>query len=134
MSESLVDTDILSFYFKGQIRIVESFKNYLLEFSQINISIITYYEILAGLMYKGSEKQISQFEAFCRINNIIHISESSAKISSQLYANLRNKGKTIGTSDLLIAGIALENKFTLVTNNEKHFKSIINLKVQNWSK
>jgi len=39
--ESLVDTDILSFYFRGDTKVVERFNEYLKEFDQINISIIT---------------------------------------------------------------------------------------------
>jgi tRNA(fMet)-specific endonuclease VapC len=46
MTECLVDTDILSFYFRGEPTVVLRFTDYLKEFDQINISIITYYEIL----------------------------------------------------------------------------------------
>ena len=57
-------------------------------------------------MYKNAQRQLKDFEIFIKNNSIIHISESSAKISAELYADLRQKGITIGTSDLLIAGIA----------------------------
>lgn len=36
--------------------------------------------------------------------------------------------------DLLIAGIAIDNEMTLVTNNENHFNRIPSLKIENWSK
>lgn len=65
-------------------------------------------------------------------NSIIHISEESAKISGDIYSNLRKKGIVVGTSDILIAGIAMENDLTLITNNEKHFKQISGLKIENW--
>jgi tRNA(fMet)-specific endonuclease VapC len=67
---------------------------------------------------------LNDFDDFVRNNNIIHITEASAKISGNIYASLRQQGITIGTSDLLIAGIALENDLTLITNNEKHYSSI----------
>ena len=79
MTESLVDTDILSFYFKGDSKVVEKFNDYLKEFDVINISIITYYEILGGLRFKKAEKQIKEFEEFVNNNTIIHISESQPK-------------------------------------------------------
>ena len=132
MTEALVDTDILSFYFKGDERVIEHFVDYLKEFDQINISIITYYEILAGLKFKKAEKQIRDFEEFANNNNIIYISEQSATISGDVYANLRIMGLTIGSSDILIAGIAIENGLTLVTNNQKHYESIQGLKIVNW--
>jgi tRNA(fMet)-specific endonuclease VapC len=134
VTESLVDTDILSFYFKGDSKVVEKFNDYLTEFDVTNISIITYYEILGGLRFKKAEKQIKEFEEFVNNNTIIHISEESAKISGDIYADLRQKGITIGTSDILIAGIAIENELTLITNNEKHYDSIRGLKIENWKK
>ena len=75
---------------------------------------------------------MSDFEAFASNNYLIYISESSAKISGIIYADLRNQGITIGTSDLLIAGIALENDLTLITNNEKHYANIPDLRIENW--
>lgn len=134
MTESLVDTDILSFYFKGDQKVVENFKAYLKEFDLFNISIITYYEILGGLKFRNAEKQITEFEEFVNNNRIIHISEESARISGIIYAELRQKGITIGTSDILIAGIAIENELTLISNNEKHYYSISKLNVENWKK
>jgi tRNA(fMet)-specific endonuclease VapC len=134
VTESLVDTDILSFYFKGDSKVIENFNDYLKEFDVINISIITYYEILGGLRFKKAEKQIKEFEEFVNNNTIIHISEESAKISGDIYADLRLKGITIGTSDILIAGIAIENELTLITNNERHYDSIPGLKMENWKK
>lgn len=132
MTESLVDTDILSFYFKGDLKVISKFNDYLKEFDVVNISIITYYEIIGGLKFKKAEKQIKEFEEFVNNNSIIHISEESAKISGNIYADLRQKGITIGTSDILIAGIAIENELTLITNNERHYDSIQELKIENW--
>ena len=134
MTESLVDTDILSFYFKGDSKVVDKFNDYLKEFDVINVSIITYYEILGGLKFKKADRQIKEFEEFVSNNTIIHISEQSAKLSGDIYADLRQKGITIGTSDILIAGIATENELTLVTNNERHYESIRGLKIENWKK
>ena len=102
MTEALVDTDILSFYFKGDEKVIRLFGEYLKKFDQINISIITYYEIIGGLKFKKAEKQLQTFEEFISSNNIIHLSEESAKISGDIYADLRQKGITIGTSDILI--------------------------------
>ncbi len=132
MTEALVDTDILSFYFKGDEKVVDRFTAYLKEFDQITISIITYYEIIAGLKFKNAEKQLSDFEDFIYHNTILHISEDSVKLSADIYADLRQKGITIGTSDILIAGIALYNGLTLITNNKKHYEAISGLLLANW--
>jgi len=117
VTEAIVDTDILSFYFKGDGKVIERFGEYLKEFGQINISIVTYYEIIAGLKFKNAERQIREFEDFINDNNIINITEESAKISGDIYADLRQRGIMIGTSDILIAGITIENGFDV--NNEQ---------------
>ncbi|HPW64369.1 MAG TPA: type II toxin-antitoxin system VapC family toxin, partial [Cyclobacteriaceae bacterium] len=134
VTEALVDTDILSFYFKGDEKVVEGFTTYLKEFDQITISIITYYEIIAGLKFKKADKQLSDFEDFVDNNTILHISEDSVKLSAEIFADLRHKGITIGTSDILMAGIALHNGLTLVTNNMKHYEAISGLLLANWKK
>ena len=132
MTECLVDTDILSFYFRGEPNVVREFTEYLKEYDQINISIITYFEIIGGLKFKSAQKQLNDFEEFVSNNTIIHLSEESARISGGKYAELRQSGITIGTSDLLIAGIAIENDLTLVTNNEKQYAPINGLNIENW--
>lgn len=134
MPEAIIDTDILSFYFKGDEKVVARFREYLNEFEQINISIVTYYEIIAGLKFKKAERQLLDFEDFINDNNIINISDESAKISGDIYADLRQRGITIGTSDILIAGIAIENGLTLITNNEKHYEAISVLNIENWKR
>ncbi len=83
-------------------------------------------------MHKKAQSQLSDFEIFAVNNNLIPISKTSAQISGKIYAELRQQGVTIGTSDLLIAGIALENNLTLVTNNEKHYSHIKDLRIENW--
>lgn len=52
MNRVLIDTDILSYFFKGEQKVVESFDLYLQHHELIEISIITYYEIAGGLLAK----------------------------------------------------------------------------------
>ena len=83
---------------------------------------------------KKAIKQLHDFEEFAAHNNIIQLTLESAKLSADIYADLRQKGITIGTSDILISGIAIENDLTFITNNEKHYNSIQGLKIENWKK
>lgn len=100
----------------------------------IEISLITYYEVVGGLLAKNALKQLKVFEDFVTENLVIPMTEDSAKISAELYSKLRQTGNTVDDIDLLIAGIAIDNDLTLVTNNEIHFNKIPGLKVENWSK
>ena len=131
MNRALIDTDILSYYFKGDPIVVNNFKKYLSDYEIIEISIITYYEIMSGLLYKNALKQLEIFNDFVSENIVIALTEESCKISSEIYSKLRIKGELIDEIDLFIAGIAIQNELTLVTNNENHFGRIEGLRIEN---
>ena len=132
MNRALIDTDILSYYFKGDPVVVGNFQKYLAQYDIIEISLITYYEIMSGLSYKSALKQLEIFNDFVTENIVIPATEESCKISSDIYSDLRIKGELIDDIDLLIAGIAIENELTLVTNNTNHFSRIKDLHLENW--
>ena len=60
------------------------------------------------------------------------LSNSSIRKSATIYGELRRKGITIGSLDLLIAGIAIDNNMVLITNNTKHYSVITGLRISNW--
>jgi len=134
MKPVMVDTDILSMFFRNNHNVVSNFKEYFKEYERINLSIITYYEVLSGLKHRDALKQQDSFLEFVKYNKVLPLTEESIMISSDLYASLRKKGKPIDDIDLLIAGIALANNLILVTHNEGHFKRIRGLKISDWSK
>jgi predicted nucleic acid-binding protein len=134
MRPALVDTDILSEFLRGTEIVVDNAKQYLENYDSINFSIITYYEILNGLLYKDARKQLRKFSEFAELNKILPLTLSATKQAAEIYANLRRKGQPIGHTDCLIAGIALTNNLQLVTNNIDHFRRIKGLEIVNWLK
>lgn len=134
MTRAFIVTDILSYYLKGYERVVDNFEQYLQQFELIEISLITYYEIVGGLLAKDALKQLTVFENFAADNSVIPMTEGSAKISAELFSALRQSGNSVDDIDLLIAGIAIENEMILITNNERHFEKIPGLKIANWTK
>lgn len=131
MKPSLLDTDILSQYFRGNPIVVKHVQAYLKEFPTLNFSIITYYEILNGLLYKNAVRQIESFFAFTEVSRIVLLSVRATQRAATVYATLRQTGKTIGHTDSLIAGIALENDLQLITNNTGHFSRVEGLQLAN---
>jgi tRNA(fMet)-specific endonuclease VapC len=134
MKPALIDTNILSFFFRNHSLVVERFQAYLNDYDKINISIITYYEIVSGLKHRDAQKQLTSFQEFVSYNTVLPLSTSSATISADIYANLRNKGTPIDDIDILIAGIAIANNLIIVTNNIRDFGKIENLEIRDWSK
>ena len=134
MKPTLIDTDILSMYFRGNEIVKVNLEKCIALYSKVNLSIITYYEIVSGLKHRDAKRQLDSFLDFASQNTILFLTEESAKTSAKMYANLRKKGQPIDDIDLLIAGIAVSNNLILTTNNESDFKRIKGLEVINWSK
>jgi tRNA(fMet)-specific endonuclease VapC len=134
MKQSIIDTDILSEFLRGNEKIIAKLDEYLSEYNFISISIITYYEILNGLLYKDAKKQMERFEEFVSLNKVAPLTISTVKLSAKIQADLRKKGTEIGHTDTLIAGIAMASGLQLITNNTNHFKRVKGLEIANWSR
>ena len=57
----MLDTDILSKFLRGNPKVIAKVNEYLDKYGYINLSIITYYEILNGFLYKDARKQLTRF-------------------------------------------------------------------------
>lgn len=134
MKPSMLDTDVLSEFLRGNQNVIAKVDEHLQEYGFINLSIITYYEILNGLLYKDARKQLTRFEAFIALNKVIPLTLRTAKTAAVIQANLRKKGSEIEHADTLIAGIAIAHGLELITNNTDHFKRIKGLQIANWTK
>ncbi|MEQ9442061.1 MAG: type II toxin-antitoxin system VapC family toxin [Cyclobacteriaceae bacterium] len=136
MKECLIDTDIISFYMRGDEVVKSHVERYLFvgNFDKLTISEVSYYEIRAGLELKKAKRQIHLFEDFAQHCKMVKLTKRSLDISAIRYRKLRKKDIEIGTPDLLIAGVAIDNDLTLVTNNPEHYLAIEGLTLANWRK
>jgi len=98
------------------------------------LSVITYGELLYG-----AAKSAQPREALERLRELIHLlpalslPETAAEAYGRIRAELELKGQMIGNNDLWIAAHAVVAGLTLVTNNEKEFRRVPGLKIQNWA-
>jgi tRNA(fMet)-specific endonuclease VapC len=98
------------------------------------LSVITYGELLYG-----AEKSAHRGAALERLRELVHLlpalplPESAAEAYGRIRAELESKGEMIGNNDLWIAAHALSSRLILVTNNEREFRRIPRLTVQNWA-
>lgn len=130
----LLDSDTLSFYIKQKPKVVAEAQNYLRQHQMFTFSIITRFEILRGLKANGANIGIKAFDALCRQNEIIELTDQIIVRAADIYADLYKRGSLILDADILIAATALENNLPLVTNNENHFNRITDLQILNWNK
>ena len=105
------------------------------EISQIGISSITLSELLYGVSKssKPEQNQIALMQ-FVAPLEILPYSDEAAQYYGDLRAYLEKQGAPIGSLDMLIAAHALSTNCVLVTNNEKEFIRVPNLKTDNWVK
>ena len=103
------------------------------QYGRVNLSIITYYEILSGLKHRDANKKLEVFLDFVAQNTVLSLTEEAATIASEHYATLCKQGQPLEDIVLLIAGIALSNNLVLVTHNTKHFERIEGLEIADWT-
>jgi len=99
------------------------------------ISVITYGELLLGV--EKSNQHASANAALERTTSLLSVyplDEDVAETYASIRAHLERKGTPIGTNDLWIGAHALTLGVTLITNNDKEFKRIPKLKIENWTK
>jgi tRNA(fMet)-specific endonuclease VapC len=64
---------------------------------------------------------------------VIDVSRAVVETFGSLKADLQRRGKGVDDFDLVIASTALVLNYTIVTNNEQHFRNIPGLRVENWA-
>lgn len=128
----VLDTDILSAIMRGTAAATTRAQAYVSMHGRISISIITSYEILRGLRSKNATTQERAFLQFCAASEVIPLSEDVVDIAARIYADLKRSGNLIPDADILIAATALSRGTALATANEKHFRRIEALTVENW--
>jgi len=118
---------------KRPIEIIHKFKQF--DVGEIGVSTITVSELQYGVVKSKNRKLNKQrVEEFLTPLEIIPYDEIAANIYGDIRYNLDKRGEPIGPLDLLIAAHALSRNFVLITKNEKEFKRVKNLKIENWTK
>ncbi len=129
----LIDTDIVIYSIKKHEKVSERFILY--KDMPKSLSVITYGELIYGARKsKNVEKNLTNVHKLTELFPIIDISPLIMEKFGELKASLERSGMVIDDMDLLIASTALTHNLILVTNNQRHFSRIEDLKIENWSK
>ncbi|TGN13791.1 type II toxin-antitoxin system tRNA(fMet)-specific endonuclease VapC [Leptospira ilyithenensis] len=132
MSQYLLDTNICIYIInKRPEAVLKKFKKISLD--NIFISSITEFELRYGVEKSQKHEQNSRIlEDFFGYLNIIPFEGSDSNVAANVRSKLEKKGEVIGPYDLLIASQAISKELILVTNNEKEFKRIKEIRLENW--
>jgi len=130
----LLDTNICIYIRQNRPQeVLQHFRS--LRQGEAAISVVTYGELVFG-----ASKSQQRALAMERLNELIEwlpalpLPENAGLAYGSVRAELASKGEMIGNNDLWIAAHALASELTLVTNNEKEFRRVRGLKVENWAK
>ena len=133
MGKYLLDTDISVFYLRGKHNLNRKLKE-IIGYDNCFISEITLAELKYGAeLSEEPDKNIRSVNEFANKMGILPIF-NSLDLYAKEKARLRKAGSMIDDFDLLIGCSAIKNGLILVTNNEKHFERIENIKMENWIK
>ncbi len=129
----LLDTSICIYIRQKRPEVRSRFSR--LDVGDAGISVITYGELLYGAVKSALREQavrvINEFTTFV---SVLPVPESAGDAYGNIRAELERGGQGIGNNDLWIAAHALSTGLTLITNNEREFRRIHGLKVENWSR
>lgn len=97
------------------------------------LSVITVAELEHGAAKSAfPERNRIQLAKFCSPFEILPFDGMAAEVYGGIRADLERDGKSIGPFDTLIAAHALSAGAILVTNNEREFRRVPDLQVENW--
>ena len=98
------------------------------------LSVITFGELVYGA--EKSAQRGAALELLRELAQVLPVQglpETAAESYGTIRAELERKGEMIGNNDLWIAAHAKTAGLVLVTNNEREFRRVRGLKVQNWA-
>ncbi len=129
----LLDTNICIYLIKQRPRQVLD-RLRAVDIASVGISTITVSELEYGVA--KSAHPVTNGHALAALLaplTVLPFDESAAAAYGPLRADLERRGAVIGGLDMLIAAHALALDRTVVTNNEREFRRVSGLRVENWA-
>lgn len=129
----MLDTDICIYIIKRKpLHVLKRLE--LIQPNQLSMSAITFAELMNGAKKSQYvEANVSRLNALGEVLEVCSFDQQSAAMYGDVRSSLERRGEVIGAHDLLIAAHALSLDRILVTNNEREFKRVEGLKVDNWA-
>ena len=128
----MLDTDICIYIIKRKprsaLRRLESLRP-----GELAMSAVTFAELMNGAKKSQQvEANVAKLNELAELIEIRSFDQKAAIFYGDIRSTLEKKGNIIGSNDLLIAAHALSLDWILITNNEKEFKRVDGLRIENW--
>ncbi len=131
--KAILDTDILSEYFKGHnASVAGRATSYAQDHGVFTFTSVTVYEIVYGLELKGATSQLKKVLAWLKQNEEVTPLATDYLAAATIKATAKKQGCVVE----LPAAVAVRLNRSLVTGNTDDFVTIqktgINLTIENW--
>lgn len=132
MARYMLDTDISSYLIKRRDPALQA-RLTKVAIAGLCISSVTKAELLYGVA-RSSNKRVNRLavDEFLRYVRVLPWDEEAAEHYAVIRVALETAGTPIGNLDTMIAAHARSCRVTVVTNNERHFRKVPGLRVDNW--
>lgn len=131
----MLDTNILIYLLKHRPPAVAARLDALDVDDTVCMSFVTFAELLGG-----AERSSRKPEAVRRLKQMTRVvpvayphTSGICRHYAEQFTQLRAAGTPIGANDLWIGCHALAESATLVTNNDREFRRLVGLSVENWA-
>ena len=85
---------------------------------------VTYLELMFGIDPRRHKEEEQFYDAFFSTIYALELDASACKQAGRIFQELKQKGRTVGEFDCVIAGILLNNGIKkIITRNKKHFEN-----------
>lgn len=129
----LLDTDTCIYAIKKHDAVVEAMRG--ANPGDIAVSVVTEAELRTGAAKSSAPmKNLHVLEGFLAPLTILDFTSQDTVVYAQVRAKLERAGTPIGPLDTIIAAQAVARDMTLVTNNEREFRRVSGLRVENWKR
>ena len=129
----LLDTNICIYIRRARPeKVLRRFQS--LRAGEAALSVITFGELLYGAAKSQQrEAALANLAELSSLLPVLPMPVNAAEAYGTIRADLEGRGQMIGNNDLWIAAHATAQSLVLVTNNEKEFRRVRGLRLQNWA-
>jgi predicted nucleic acid-binding protein len=125
VNKALLDTDIYSEVLKAKNpTVAPNAALYRQQHGVYTVSVITVMEVVQGFQWVQDARRLADFLNAVVQEQILDLDRTAAVLAGRILGDLGRTGQGIGLADPMIAAIALQHGFELVTGNTGHFQRI----------
>lgn len=125
----ILDSDHCIAILRGQLDL----RDWVQPADELAVTTINVAELVHGAhKSRFAARHLSQVDVLLAAFWVLSFDEQAARRCGWLKAVLEQAGTPLDLADLQIAAIALQHNVPLVTHNQKHFRRVPNLELEDW--